>query len=72
MLELTVITMVFLVVSFVKDRAKTWLGIQKGLSMFIRLLPALVTMLMMVALLLSIIPEEMIVRHLGTGSGATG
>lgn len=72
MLELTLITLVFVCVSLVKDRDKTWQGIKKGLSMFIRLLPALVTMLMMVAVILWIIPEETIVRYLGTGSGASG
>jgi len=72
MLELTLLTMVFVVVSLVKDRAKTWQGIKKGLSMFIHLMPVLITMLMMVAVILWIIPEETIVRYLGAGSGATG
>jgi len=58
--------------SAVKDRRKTWTGIKKGLTMFLNLLPALLNVLILVAIVLSLVPQSRIVALLGKESGFGG
>ena len=69
---LIIVTVVFLIVSFFADRHKTWMGIRKGVNMFIKLLPVLLLMLAMVSVVLFLIPNETLVLYMGKGSGVKG
>lgn len=72
MVVLTMMTVASVLVSFFFNRQKTWVGIKRGLGMFIKLLPILLLMLALVSLVLFFIPNEMLVRYLGEGSGIAG
>jgi uncharacterized membrane protein YraQ (UPF0718 family) len=72
MVELSIATGVFMLVSLFFNRQKTWQGIKGGLAMFINLMPILLAMLALVSLVLFFIPNEMLVKYMGEGSGVTG
>ena len=69
---LSVITALFLFFSLMADRRKTWNGIVKGLTMFLKLLPMLMLMLALVSIVLFLIPDEILVNYMGKGSGIKG
>lgn len=66
------LTIISLIASFLADRNKTKAGIKKGMMMFIKILPSILTIIMLVSVLLYLIPNEMIVCYLGDNSGAAG
>ena len=65
-------TIILATVLYFKDREKTIQGIQKGITKMIKHAPAFLNMMILVALSLHFVSQEMIVRYLGAGSGATG
>jgi uncharacterized membrane protein YraQ (UPF0718 family) len=69
---LSVITALFLFFSLIADRQKTWKGIKKGLTMFLKLLPVLLLMLALVSIVLFLIPNDTLVKYMGEGSGVKG
>ena len=69
---LTIFTAVCLIVSLIMSRRKTWMGIRKGISMFIKLLPVLLLMLALVSVVLFLIPNDTLVQYMGEGSGLKG
>ena len=72
MIILTSVTGAALLLSFIFDREKTLVGLRKGLTMFAGILPSLLNILVIVSVMLSVIPEETIVRLLGRNSGPVG
>lgn len=66
------IALILLIISTVKDRAKTKRAIKKGWMAFIKLLPVLVPLFLIVGILLSIITPTMISMVLGEDSGIFG
>ena len=69
---LSVFTAICLIVSLIVDRQKTWAGVKKGALMFLRLLPTLLSMLVLVSIVLYLIPEEKLAKYMGEGSGIAG
>jgi uncharacterized membrane protein YraQ (UPF0718 family) len=69
---LTIFTAFCLILSLIFNRQKTWLGIKKGIAMFLKLLPVLLSMLAMVSVVLFLIPNETLVKYMGEGSGVKG
>lgn len=61
-----------LFLSLLANRNKTWNGIRRGVTMFIKLLPVLLLMLALVSVVLSLIPDETLVKYMGEGSGIKG
>lgn len=55
-----------------KDRKRTWMGIKKGLIMFVNLLPSLLNVLMLVAVVLTLVSQNRIAALLGKESGFGG
>jgi uncharacterized membrane protein YraQ (UPF0718 family) len=66
---LCIFTGLCLVVSLIVNRHKTWAGIKKGAFLFLRLLPTLILMLVLVSVVLFLIPEEKLAKYMGEGSG---
>ena len=66
------ISVVCLVLSLAVDQRKTFDGIKRGLKMFLTLLPALLTVLILVSIFLYLMPEKTIAVYLGARSGALG
>jgi uncharacterized membrane protein YraQ (UPF0718 family) len=69
---LVAVTLLAVLASFIADRKKTYQGLQRGWKMFISLLPALLTILILVSAVLYIIPQAVLVRWLGRDSGIAG
>jgi uncharacterized membrane protein YraQ (UPF0718 family) len=69
---LLVLALVCLLASFIADRNKTWVGIAKGLKMFLNLLPAILSVLILVSIFLFFLPNETLVHYLGKESGIMG
>jgi uncharacterized membrane protein YraQ (UPF0718 family) len=72
MQSLFIITFLCLLISFLTDRQKTWNGIKRGLSMFLKLLPLLLWMLALVSVVLFLIPNEKLVKYMGETAGIAG
>ena len=66
------ISVVCLILSLVIDQRKTFEGIKRGLKMFLTLLPALLTVLILVSVFLYLVPDKTIVKLLGAKSGTMG
>jgi len=69
---LSLFTALCLIISLIVNRQKTWAGVKKGVVMFLRLLPTLLSMLALVSVVLYLIPEEKLARYMGEGSGIAG
>jgi uncharacterized membrane protein YraQ (UPF0718 family) len=61
-----------LLVSFFADRRRTLAGLKKGARMFLNVMPTLLTVMVLMALALYLIPGPVIERLLGEGSGVEG
>lgn len=66
------LTAVLLIVSFFKDRKKTYKGIKKGVKSFLKLMPVLIPTFMFIGILLAVVTPEFISRLLGEESGILG
>jgi hypothetical protein len=69
---LSIIALVVIVVSLVADRRKTWIGIKQGIRMFLRTLPPIISVLILVSIVLSLLPNELIIEYLGDEAGFSG
>jgi uncharacterized membrane protein YraQ (UPF0718 family) len=66
------LTSVALVLSLFSDKKKTFLGITRGLKMFMAILPVILNILILASIFLSLMPQETIARLLEKGSGTSG
>lgn len=69
---LIIITSIGLLFSFFADRKKTFTGIKKGINMFLKMLPAFLSIIMLVSVVLYLIPQEVMLKYLGHDSGIFG
>ena len=72
MIILSIFTIGCLLVSLLFDPGKTFIGIKKGLKMFLNLLPALLLMLALISIVLFLIPDKLLIKYMGEGSGLKG
>ena len=68
MVTLYIVTGLALAISFIRDRCKTFKGLRIALKRFLRIGPAFLLMMILVSIALFLIPEELIVRTLSSGS----
>lgn len=66
------VTFILLVISFFKDKNKTFMGIKKGYKSFIKLMPVLLPMFLFIGILMTIVTPEIISSLLGDDSGVFG
>lgn len=69
---LILITLIAIAASLIADRRKTWQGVLTGLKMFVKLLPAILAVLVLVSIALYLLPNELIVEYLGEKAGIAG
>lgn len=69
---LLIIVFLCLLVSSIADRKKTLKGVTKGLMMFFNLLPAILSVLILVSIFLFFLPNETLVHYLGKDAGMMG
>lgn len=66
------VTFVLLILSFIKDKKKTLMGIKKGYKSFIKLMPVLLPLFLFIGILMTIITPNFISSLLGDDSGLLG
>jgi uncharacterized membrane protein YraQ (UPF0718 family) len=64
-----VLTIVLTVLSFVIDKNKTLKGIKKGLTMFLKILPTLLSVIILVSIVLYLVSDEVLIKYLGDEAG---
>lgn len=69
---LLIIAVITIIGLFITNKSKTWTGIKQGLLMFVKILPAILSVLILVSIFLYLIPNELIVEYLGEDAGLTG
>ena len=69
---LFVITGLLLLVSFIANRQKTLNGLKKGAMQFFKLLPTLLTVIILVSVALFFIPEKVLLTYFGDQAGILG
>lgn len=72
MLILILATILCLVISLAVDREKTYLGCQRGIGLFLDIMPTLLLVLALVSVFIYLIPEETMTALLGAKSGPFG
>jgi len=66
------LTLILVIISFLKDRQKTLLGIKKGYKAFMKIVPVLIPLFLFIGILLAIVTPEFISSLLGENSGILG
>ena len=66
------ITILFLVVSFLKDKKKTKMSLKKAWKSFENILPEFLVVILFVGVLLAVLNTEVISKNIGAGSGWLG
>ena len=66
------ITILFLVVSFLKDKKKTKMSLKKAWKSFENILPEFLVVILFVGVLLAVLNTEVISKIIGAGSGWLG
>ena len=70
MISIIILTVILTIVSFVFDKKKTQKGIKKGVMMFLKILPTLISVIILVSVALYFVSEEMLIKYLGKDAGA--
>lgn len=66
------ITVLFLVISFFKDKKKTKMSLKKAWKAFENILPQFLVVMLLVGVLLAVLNTEVISKIIGSGSGWLG
>jgi uncharacterized membrane protein YraQ (UPF0718 family) len=69
---LTITAIIAIFTSLITDKRKTWKGIKNGLVMFVKIIPAIISVLVLVSVTLYLLPNELIVKYLGEDAGYAG
>ena len=69
---LTITAIIAIFTSLITDKRKTWKGIKNGLVMFVKIIPAIISVLVLVSVTLYLLPNELIIKYLGEDAGYTG
>lgn len=63
------ISFALLVISFVANRNKTIAGFKKGMLQFFKLMPPLLSVIIIISIILHFLPNELILSYLGESAG---
>lgn len=69
---LIAITIMSLLVSLAANRGKTFAAIKRGATLFINILPAMLSVIILVSIALYVTPQEDLIRYFGNDSGIAG
>lgn len=69
MIPIIILTIVLTIISFVFDKQKTLKGIKKGLLMFVKILPTLLSVIILVSVVLYFTTDEFLINYLGKEAG---
>ena len=69
MVSLILATAVLVIISFIVDRKKTIKGIQKGLKQFLKILPTLLSVIVIISIVLFFVSDKFLMEYLGKEAG---
>jgi len=69
MIPLTIFTTVLVIISFIVDRKKTIKGIKKGLKQFLKILPTLLSVIIIISIALFFVSDKFLMEYLGKEAG---
>jgi len=69
MITIIILTAVLTVISFAFDKKKTLKGVKKGMMMFLKILPTLISVIILVSVVLYIVSDELLMTYLGKDAG---
>ena len=69
---LYIVVVIWLIISFIKDKSKTKNALKKAWKSFENILPSVLAVLLLIGLILSVLDEKTISRLLGAESGVFG
>jgi len=69
---LFIITGILLLVSFIANKLKTIDGLKKGAMQFLKLLPTLLSVIILVSIAMFFIPEKTLIKYFGDKAGVLG
>ena len=69
---LFIITGILLLISFIANKQKTIDGLKRGAMQFIKLLPTLLSVIILVSIAMFFIPEKTLIKYFGDQAGMLG
>ena len=69
MIPIIILTAVLTLISLIFDKKKTLKGIKKGTMMFVKILPTLLTVIILVSVVLYIVSDKVLIEYLGKDAG---
>jgi uncharacterized membrane protein YraQ (UPF0718 family) len=69
MVAIIILTVVLTIISFVFDKKKTIKGVKKGIMMFLKILPTLLSVIILVSVVLYFVSDEVLIQYLGKDAG---
>lgn len=69
MLTMLIITVALTFISLIIDSKKTIKGVKKGIVQFFRILPTLLSLIIIISIVLYFVSNDLIVEHLGESAG---
>ena len=69
MISMIILTVILTIISFITNKEKTLRGIKKGLMMFVKILPTLLSVIILVSVVLHFISNETLIKYLGAEAG---
>ena len=70
MITIIILTAILTIVSFIFDKKKTLKGVKKGIMMFLKILPTLLSVIIAVSVVLYFVSDEFLMQYLGKNAGA--
>jgi len=69
MVWIIILTAILTLISFVFDKKKTMKGIKKGMMMFLKILPTLLSVIILISVVLYFVSDEVLMEYLGKDAG---
>jgi len=69
MIPIIILTAVLTIISFIFDKKKTIKGIKKGTMMFLKILPTLLSVIILVSVVLYFVSDKVLIEYLGKDAG---
>lgn len=69
MISILIIIGILTIISFFFDKKKTLKGIKKGMMMFLKILPTLLSVIILVSIVLYFVTDEILIEYLGKDAG---
>ena len=69
MTPIIIFTVIATIISFFIDKSKTIKGVRKGLKQFVKILPTLLSVIMIISMILYFVSDEFMIERLGSSAG---